>query len=204
MNICLLGDSILDNAVYTNGEPAVTEHLNRLLGETGKATLLAVDGSVTAQVNRQIQRLPPEATHVILSSGGNDALAHQDLLKQPARSVAQALLLFAEPLQALEADYRRVLENLRETGLPGVCCTIYNGWMDEPVRSVVPLALRLFNDVIVSLALEYGFHVLDLRRVCTEATDYANPIEPSGSGGEKIARAILRTLSVEFSERKSG
>jgi hypothetical protein len=92
MNICLLGDSILDNAVYTNGEPSVTEHLNRLLGETGKATLEAVDGSVTAEVNRQIQKLPREATYVVLSSGGNDALAHQDLLKQPARSVAQALV----------------------------------------------------------------------------------------------------------------
>ncbi len=153
MNIYLLGDSILDNAVYTNGEPSVTEHLNRLLGKTGIATLVAVDGSVTAEVNRQIQKLPPEATYVVLSSRGNDALAHQDLLKQPARSVAQALLLFAEPLQALEADYRQVLEDLRKIGLSGVCCTIYNGWMDEPFRSVVPLALRLFNDVIVSLLI---------------------------------------------------
>ena len=202
MNICLLGDSILDNATYTDGAPAVTDHLNRLLGGTGRATLIAVDGSVTAQVHRQVRELPADATHLVLSSGGNDALAHEDLLRQPAKSVAQALLLFAEPLRTLEADYRRLLDHLRATGLPVLCCTIYNGWMDEEeARSVVPLALSLFNDVIFRLALEYRFPVLDLRRVCTEATDYANPIEPSGSGGEKIARAIGRTLSVEYSER---
>ena len=107
MNICLLGDSILDNVTYTDGAPAVTDHLNRLLGGNGRATLLAVDGSVTAQVHRQVRELPADATHLVLSSGGNDALAHEDLLRQPAKSVAQALLLFAEPLRTLEADYRR-------------------------------------------------------------------------------------------------
>lgn len=199
MNIYLLGDSILDNAAYTHGDPAVSEHLNHLLGDTGRATLLAVDGSVTAQVERQIQKLPGEATHVVLSSGGNDALAHQDVLLQPAASVVEALLRFDAPLRALETDYRRVLAGIKATGLPGLCCTIYNGWMEEPIRSVVPLALRLFNDVIISLATEYGFPVLDLRRVCTTATDYANPIEPSGPGGEKIARAILHSFSVPVS-----
>jgi hypothetical protein len=31
--------------------------------------------------------------------------------------------------------------------------------------------------------------------VCSEPTDYANPIEPSSLGGAKIARAIVRALS---------
>ena len=145
------------------------EHLSARRFDSGQRCL---HQRVTTQVSRQLKRLPPEATHVVLSSGGNDALDHQDLLQQSASSVAQALLLFADPLQALEADYRQILENLRKIGLPGMCCTIYNGWMEEPIRSVVPLALRLFNDVI------------------------ANPIEPSGSGGEKIARAIFNALSV--------
>lgn len=91
MNICLLGDSILDNVTYTDGAPAVTDHLNRLLGGTGRATLIAVDGSVTAQVHRQVRGLPADATHLVLSSGGNDALAHEDLLRQPAKSVSPAL-----------------------------------------------------------------------------------------------------------------
>ena len=38
--------------------------------------------------------------------------------------------------------------------------------------------------------------MIDLRLVCCEAADYANPIEPSGSGGRKIAKAIATTLRV--------
>jgi len=37
---------------------------------------------------------------------------------------------------------------------------------------------------------------VDLRLVCTEPSDYANPIEPSGSGGAKIARAIVASLGL--------
>ena len=196
MNICLLGDSILDNAAYTAGEPPVVAHLNRILGNSGRATLLAVDGSITREVTGQLRKLPPEATHIVVSTGGNDALAQQDLLWQSAATAAHALSRFGEPLQALEADCRRLLDGVRATRLPALCCTIYNGWMDDSARRVVSLALSLFNDVLFRLALEYDIPVLDLRRVCTMACDYANPIEPSGSGGEKIARAIVRALGI--------
>ena len=39
-----------------------------------------------------------------------------------------------------------------------------------------------------------GLPVIDLRRVCSEASDYSelSPIEPSGQGGLKIARTIVR------------
>jgi hypothetical protein len=38
--------------------------------------------------------------------------------------------------------------------------------------------------------------VIDLRMVCTEPADYANTIEPSVRGGEKIARAIVTALGL--------
>jgi len=197
MNICLLGDSILDNSAYTNGQPSVVDHLNQILGSSHQATLLAVDGSLTAQVPQQVRALPADATHVVVSSGGNDALQHESLLQHRAASVGDALLSFQEPLRELEADYRSVLDDLKKTGLPTICCTIYNGWMEDPLtHTIVPIALSLFNDVIFRLALEYRVPVLDLRRVCTEAPDYANPIEPSGPGGRKIAAAIAETVTV--------
>jgi hypothetical protein len=58
-------------------------------------------------------------------------------------------------------------------------------------------ALTVFNDCIVRAAFAHGLPLLDLRLICTEAGDYANPIEPSAQGGEKIARAIA-----EFVERR--
>jgi hypothetical protein len=39
------------------------------------------------------------------------------------------------------------------------------------------------------------FPLIDLRLVCNEAADYANPIELSVAGGAKIARAITRLVT---------
>ena len=46
------------------------------------------------------------------------------------------------------------------------------------------------------VAFERGLQIIDLRLICTEPADYANPIEPSGHGGRKISEAIARTLGV--------
>jgi hypothetical protein len=54
-----------------------------------------------------------------------------------------------------------------------------------------------FNDVIVRVALEHRLPIIDLRPVCTERSDYSNPIEPSGSGGRKIALAIAMSLGID-------
>jgi len=54
----------------------------------------------------------------------------------------------------------------------------------------VVVALTVFNDAIVRTACAHGLDVIDLRAVCEQPRDYANPIEPSSIGGAKIARAI--------------
>ena len=53
-----------------------------------------------------------------------------------------------------------------------------------------------FNDVILRVAFDNQFTVIDLRSVCDDPTDYANPIEPSGTGGRKIAMATMRAVGV--------
>ena len=63
--------------------------------------------------------------------------------------------------------------------------------------------LMLFNDVILRVAFERALAVIDLRLVCNEPADYANPIEPSGRGGQKIARAIARSLGLMDAARNS-
>lgn len=54
----------------------------------------------------------------------------------------------------------------------------------------------MFNDVILRFGFERGLTIIELRLVCNEKTDYANPIEPSGTGGLKIAKAIAGWLGV--------
>ena len=52
------------------------------------------------------------------------------------------------------------------------------------------MGVALFNDVILRAAVDSRVDAIELRSICTEAADYANPIEPSGRGGLKIARSI--------------
>ena len=65
------------------------------------------------------------------------------------------------------------------------------------------VALMTFNDVILRAAFEHGVDVIDLRLICTQDEDYANPIEPSGSGGLKIAKAIAHAVTLPGSAGSS-
>jgi hypothetical protein len=81
-------------------------------------------------------------------------------------------------------------------GLPLGVCTIYNGcFPDEAYQRMARVALAVFNDVILRVAIEHGLPVIDLRLVCCSPEDYANPIEPSSVGGEKIARIIVALVT---------
>jgi hypothetical protein len=55
---------------------------------------------------------------------------------------------------------------------------------------LLPVFLSIYNDVIVRTAMRAGLPVIDLREVCTESGDFAHEIEPSVSGGVKVAQAI--------------
>ena len=80
-HIALLGDSIFDNAPYTEGGPAVIDHLRAILPSGHSADLLAVDGAIIQDVGTQLQRLNPHHTHLVLSIGGNDALQNAGILE---------------------------------------------------------------------------------------------------------------------------
>ena len=86
------------------------------------STLAAVDGAVTDSVRRQLNRVPPGATHLVVSVGGNDALRRQDVLGARAGSVADPLLALAEARDGFARGYRSMLEAVLEAvlarGLP--------------------------------------------------------------------------------------
>lgn len=202
MHIALIGDSIFDNEAYTEGGPDVVTHLRGMLSPSERATLLAVDGAVMADVPRQLERLRDlldaaedarAPTHLALSVGGNDLLGLlDDLLGGPAGSVPEALLHVASLADRFGEQYERTLDAVLELGLPTVICTVYEGWFDDPIeRTVTRTALKVFDDAILQAGWDRALPVVDLRRVCTEAEDYWNPIEPSDAGGRKIAAAVL-------------
>lgn len=194
-HVVLLGDSIFDNARYVPGSPSVIELLRRALPEGWKATLLARDGASTAEIARQLESLPADATHLVLSVGGNDALDHSSLLlHEPANSFAEVLSRLSGIRDEFRQNYRCVLGHVLSLDHPVVVCTIYDSIPGlDPVEAT---GLALFNDVILKEAFRARLPVIDFRLVCTKPSDYArsSPIEPSATGGGKIARAISRAV----------
>ena len=192
-HIVLLGDSIFDNGAYVDGGPDVITHLTSNLPVGWKATLLAVDGSVTTDVLNQVSRVPASATHLIVSAGGNDGLSRADVFQQPVSSVGEAVGRLAAIRDEFRQNYSRMLKALLGCGKPLAICTVYEGNFQDPVmRRLTGTALNLFNDCIQREAITQGLPVLDLRAVCAEPSDYANEIEPGVSGGRKIAGGILK------------
>jgi hypothetical protein len=191
----LLGDSIFDNAGYVQGKPAVIEQLRKSLPADWKATLLAVDGDATADVQCQIRRLPDDATHLIVSCGGNDALEHATILDQSAGSVAEVLEHFTSIRTSFRQTYRQMIETLTDLKKHLAVCTVYDC---VPGMEGIPMtALAMFNEVILCEAFIAKIPVIDLRLICSEFADYSeiSPIEPSAAGGEKIVQAIVRMLT---------
>jgi len=191
-HIVLLGDSIFDNARYTLGQPEVITQVRQLSPQNWQATLLAVDGSTTADVQSQLQRLPPDASHLVLSIGGNNAIMNAGILNMPVRSSADALRELAAVAAEFEGGYRSVVKACKATDLPLAVCTIYNGCFEESgYQQLISTALMVFNDAILRVAIELKLPVIDLRFTCASKEDYANPLEPSSVGGARIARAIV-------------
>ena len=189
-HVILLGDSIFDNAAYVGGAPDVVQQLRGKLPFGWKASLLAVDGAATRGVLSQLARLPADATHLVVSAGGNDALGASGVLSQSVGTVAEAVSLLEIAQSRFEADYRAMAEAVAARGLPTALCTVYDTPPSGADYRLLRTAIGLFNDIITREAFRRALPLIDLRLICAEDEDYANPIEPSARGGDKIASAI--------------
>lgn len=195
-HIVLLGDSIFDNARYTSGGPDVISQVRQFVPAGWQASLLAVDGSTTDDIPLQAKGVPADASHLVLSVGGNDAIMSADILYAPAQSIAHALSALHDVSQKFEEKYRRAVEACRRLQLPMAICTIYNGCFPDPeYQRRISTALMVFNDVILRVGIEATLTIVDLRLICSSPDDYANPIEPSSMGGAKIARSLVHLIT---------
>ena len=191
-HIVLLGDSVFDNAAYVAGGPDVVQQLRAILPPGWRATLNALDGASIADLADQLQKLPAESSHLVVSIGGNDALGEAALLDAGVASMAEALELMTRVRERFQSQYIRMLNRLLETHLSIAVSTIYEPRFPEPaLRRLAATALTALNDIVTRQAFARQIDLIDLRVICDEDADFANAIEPSVHGGAKIARAIL-------------
>jgi hypothetical protein len=190
-HIALLGDSVIDNKAYVGVEPDVAEQVRMLVPRQWGVTRLAVDGAVSSGVLRQLDSLPNGATHLVISAGGNDALAESGVLDGTARSFAEVLAALAEIQDRFREGYARMLDVVARRKLPSAVCSVYDPRFPDPSRRrIASLALSVINDVITREAFVRKFTLIDLRVMFNDDSDFANPIEPSAKGGMKLARGI--------------
>lgn len=204
-HIVLLGDSVFDNAAYVEQGQDVLQTLRDRLEPGWHATLLARDGAVLADVRRQVDRIPPEGTHLIISAGGNDALGEVAVFGEAVATIGEALASLAGIRKQFRQGYRYMLDSVLPLGLPTTICTIYDVRFPDPnLREIANTALTLLNDEITREAALRNIPVIDLRVLLDQDSDFANAIEPSASGGEKIAKVIAELAAHhDFAARRS-
>lgn len=195
MRVALLGDSILDNAPYTEGEPDTTAHLRRLLGPQWEVTRAALDGAVMRDMRQQLAELGPVDV-AVLSIGGNDALEHVGELTRPVRGSEEAIATLLRIADDFERRYADVARRVAAQVPRLILCTIYEVRLQPPeLARLARVPIALLSDRIMSTARALGAEVLDLRAVCTEDDDFTMQIEPSAKGARRIAEAIAAALT---------
>ena len=216
--ISLLGDSIIDNKVYVkDGEFSVLEHLKSLSDHN--YIQLAVDGDTTFEVSDgQLSELDKDNDFIILSIGGNDLLEHLPLLLDNINkhTFTRNLEIINEFLEPIRERYEKIVEHLSKENGELLLCTVYNGDFERDIgherfeeneelifgmgdllkgqQVAATVLARVFNDVVYSTGSKFNVDVLELREIFTESNDYANPIEPSHAGGEKLAKEIIKWI----------
>jgi hypothetical protein len=207
-HIVLLGDSIFDNSSYVNpGELDVPNQLKSLVGPDCKVTNLAVDGHVTRHIKTQLNHLPSDTTHLFISVGGNDGLGHLSIFNEPVETVGGGLQKMYLIGEKYKKEYSSMIDKVLSHELPTTLCNIYYprfysnsfdrvasyfrmGVNVEKLQQMAMAAETIFNDIIMFEVFNRKLPLIDLRVLCNDDEDFANPIEPSCIGGLKIARKI--------------
>ena len=171
-HVALLGDSMFDNASYVSDRFSVIELLKKTLPQDWEATLLAVDGSVSVDVLKQLPRLAPDTSHIVISCGGNDALQASGIVQESVETIDEALCRLADMREEFSQQYRQVLTLARQACAQVSVCTIYDAIPD--LSRVLRTALALFNEVILREASIAQIPVIDLRVICDVPADYSS------------------------------
>ena len=193
--VLLMGDSILDNQPYTSGAPDTATHLRSILGAEWTVELLARDGAIMSDMSSQLRRSPARDAVAFVSIGGNDLTQHMDLLARTSTSAEAVLGELLAIADRFTAEYDDVARSVAAAAGRTVLCTIYEVQLEpRHFADLARVPLAVLNDRIIRIAARLGLEVLELRDVCTSASDFVMQIEPSASGARKIAVAIADVL----------
>ena len=182
-NIVLIGDSILNNSVYTFQNQSVPDLISKQLEKTPEKTLynLAKDGATISDCSNQLHGLPSNLnsieTNVFISAGGNDILNSRRL-----NSVS---------VDALFNKYMELIKTVKTklTNSNIVLLKLY-----YPVKSTYKsfyTVIKQWNQLLDDNSSVIGYKLLQTDTIIVSKEDIVYDVEPSAKGGDKIAEAIV-------------
>ena len=179
----LMGDSILDNGIYTETGVSTMDMVVDALPD-GEVHRHALDGATITSTGKQ--QHPTDGLRVI-SMGGNDLLPLVGGLAEDEDKPVSYIASLEPIANQFEKEYREVLEL---SDCPTLVMTIWRPHFGDPtVDAACNVLVGCFNGIIWRLAQEHGADVFDLHGQ-SDSDWYANPIEPNLTGSEHIAKAI--------------
>ena len=181
-NIILIGDSMLQNKSYVTNGKSITDILEK---STPHNTIFnyAVDGTTISGAYQQIKEIPIEFnnsnTSIFLSAGGNDII---DRAQSGSTN---------ESIDSIFDDYSKMVESLKtkmnETKI--TLLTLY--YPDSKDYHLYYGMIKHWNKKLDAFAKDQHFGILKTNNLLGLPTDFTSNIEPSETGGEKIAKSIL-------------
>ena len=181
----LLGDSIIKNNSYVKNGKGIDDILNETAN--GKVICYAKDDSTVVDIYSQLDSISSDlnksSTTIFLSVGGNDILnkyADKDVSVKDTKvldPIFNAYKILIKSIQTKMNDSKLILLDIYYP--TNIKFTQYKPILEE------------WNKLINDFASENNLQVINISNILIESTDFTLNIEPSETGGEKIANNIL-------------
>ena len=174
------GDSILNNTIYVPPGKSVVDYIRLNSGSTKDIINISRDGDIITDVYNQMRQIPnvESPMTIILSVGGNDLLEYE--------LIEKAYINYIELIKYIKQTYKCKLYVLN----------LYYP-MDESMKKFHETISKwntLLNEIPKKEKIE--INIIDISKIITEPSDLVNKIEPSVTGGLKIANKIIKIVNI--------
>lgn len=181
----LLGDSIIKNNSYVKNDKAVEDILNEKTN--GNTKCYAKDESTIVDIYSQLDSIPSDinkgSTIIFLSVGGNDILniyADKEVSNKDTKVLEPIFNAYKTLIKSIQTKMNHSKLVLLDIYYPtNIKLAQYKPILEE------------WNKLIADFASTNNLKVINISNILIESSDFTLNIEPSETGGEKIANNIL-------------
>lgn len=193
-NIILLGDSILNNKSYVSPKKSIVEIIEDT--KSGQTYCYARDSARIFDVYKQIELIKIKINdYIFLSIGGNDILNYFENCNNDDCFIDNNINIFLSSIFDIYKDLVQSI-NIRFPNNKIYLLDIYYP-IDNKYSSYYSIIYK-WNNMLYEFASHNNNNisgVLKISSIFTSKTDFIFDIEPSETGGHKIAENIIHLVS---------